>query len=69
MKTSTANGITDKIISKYDKNMNSTDVDLSIIPFEALNTIFDLDFTNGHLKVYIDGEFVFDDDVEEIYQQ
>lgn len=30
-----------------------------------LNKLFNMDFTNGHLKVYIDGELVFEGDVKD----
>ncbi len=33
------------------------------LTLEALNSIFDLNFTNGHLLVYIDGVLVFNDTV------
>ena len=35
------------------------------INLKALMDLYDFNFTNGHLKVYIDGTLVFDDDVDD----
>lgn len=55
----TQTGNTYEQISKIKVQDREIPIYNNLLLLETLNAIFNIDFTNGHLLVYIDGELVF----------